>query len=345
MAAGLLAHIPAWAGNWEQSNFEECRVQFSNTQGGTHYPAITLNIPQNISVGDFVSDWISLPFSSTYGFINCDYPVYGTPPSGDNAMMYVRGNKPAAVIADTTVTVKDGYHVFTAAALKAAGLGFIIRWRVGTRLGNVAGDWNSPGSGWPADSPVPSVHGLEFWRLAGVFGYEYQDTPVGGGQSESHVSYRQFHAGLSLSSYAGWLSLRQQAASSYSETVTGSGGVVWTRWHYGASTYVVNYYPHVEVRFLAIGDTPINDFETLPEGIAGGIELVTISPRPDAHYTSPIHFIAGLSIKYAAWGTCTTPSVAVPFALKQSDLPSAPGAVTAPGGTATFNLTLTGYAP
>jgi len=108
-----------------------------------------------------------------------------------------------------------------------------------------------------------------------------------------------------------------------------------------ASTYVVNYYPHVEVRFLTIGDTPINDFETLPEFIVG-VRLVDIFPRPDAHYTSPIYFTTNVNLKYAAWGTCTTPSVAVPFALKQSDLPSAPGAVTAPGGTATFNLTLTG---
>jgi len=83
----------------------------------------------------------------------------------------------------------------------------------------------------------------------------------------------------------------------------------------------------------------INDFEVLPEGV--GHALVDIYPRSDAHYTNSIIFNVNISIKYEAWGTCTTPSVAVPFALKQSDLPSTPGPVTAPGGTRDFNLTLT----
>jgi len=64
--------------------------------------------------------------------------------------MYIRGNKPYSIIADTAIKMKDGYHVFTTAALKNAGLGFIIRWRVADATGVSSGAWRSPENGWPA---------------------------------------------------------------------------------------------------------------------------------------------------------------------------------------------------
>jgi len=232
-------------------------------------------------------------------------------------MMYLRGNKPSSVIADTNVGMKDGYHVFTTAILKNAGLGFIIRWRVVDFTVSSFGAWNSPGPGWPADNPMPSVVGLEYWRLSGGFFSRY-DLVFRSGNTRRSRALRESHQGA-LSSYGAWGG-RKSRASEYWRVDDGN----WSRRYYPAYSYWAGYYPQIQVRYVKIGNVS-QAILNAHQFTVNNLELVDVYPRPDAFYTAPIRFLHNLTVRVAPIGTCTTPSVAegtVHFAVDPASFPN-----------------------
>jgi len=216
-------------------------------------------------------------------------------------MMYLRANKPSSVFADTHVGMKDGYYVFTTSALASYGLGFIIRWRVTDYSKISFGAWNSPGQGWPNDNPIPSVAGLEYWRLSGGF-FGLRRTTYPSGYTQNLPILRGSHQS-SLLSYGSWIA-RKNSASKYKYEKDGN----WSFDYYPAQSYWAGYYPEIEVRYVKIYNTPQAQLDMLRQSI--NVDLVDVYPRPDALYTAPIRFLHNLSIQIAPSATCTTPSVA-----------------------------------
>jgi len=235
--------------------------------------------------------------------------------------MYVRGNKPAQVIADTAVGIKDGYHVFTTPQLQSAGLGYIIRWRTSNFFGTLFGAWNSPGSGWPDDSPIPSVHGVEFWRVSGMF---LRENSAG-----LNVAIPDHLQGLET--YSQWAALKDQALLPFE----GDTGTALPPAH----AYITIYHADVQVRYLMLADAASLASELDPLVQTVNISLLTMYPRPDAVVMPPVNFRHMIAFNMKPWGTCTTPSLIVPLGTLSTTALPAPGPATTPART--FALTFT----
>jgi len=94
----------------------------------------------------------------------CIYVPWGehlNPTSGTEDYLWLEGFKPSGAFVSPDVSSKDGFTVWTTAALDAGGVGIILRWRVrgSNAPGGQNGAWRSPGAGWTVDVP-PSSDGV-----------------------------------------------------------------------------------------------------------------------------------------------------------------------------------------
>jgi len=351
IAAGVLGTNPVWAAWTNQPQCYESNttrainatppppVRRNYVNGGTiNIPMITLGLAPNAVVGEYVSDWISDAYSGgSYYFLNCLLKQdFNALPTGDDSYMYVFGRKGnAGVHADPDVGMKDGYRIFTTPELSNTGLGFIVRWRVASPRNSMCyGAWKSPGNSDFDDDPIISQHGLEFWRVAGGFvrfrwGYIYSS--VGQEESNRYEIYEDYDC---LHNSGRWISEKNSALKwVYIERRIRDIN------YYPAESFVTQYTAQVEVRYVKIKEfPPSHQLNELTSQIS--VPVVAIHPRTDALHQAPIVFLHQVKTVIKPHGTCTTPSLTVPFGGVPESALATPGPAAAPYGNREFNLTL-----
>jgi len=251
----------------------------------------------------------------------------------DDQYMYVFGRKGnAGVHADPDVGMKDGYRIFTTPELSNTGLGFIVRWRVASpRLRGCYGAWKSPGNSDFDDDPVISQHGFEFWRGSGGFvrfRYEYRFA-----DKQESTRY-EIHEQYNCTNGGGWNGKRSSA--SYKVYIERASREI----NYApAESFVAQYTAQVEVRYVKIkAFPPSHQLNELTSQIS--VPVVAIHPRTDALHLTPIVFWHEVKTIIKPHGTCTTPSLTVPFGGVPESALATPGPAAAPWGNKEFNLTL-----
>jgi len=287
-------------------------------------PTVTLNIPGAAAVGDFVSPWYNSPtfFGPHAKGIPHDFEMCVNTNSAKNGgsngadkNVYPVGIKPGAIIAapgNLTVT-DDGmtFRVWTTPQLRdAVGLGYIVRWRTTNTWGET-GDWGTPPAGWSTVTGETAT-GLPFWRVH-VFSQSSAGAVGNPPSQDVQAGTTNTHYFNSLQDWYGYIAPLD-------------------------NRYIRIFYAvEVEVRWVVIAKVSdeLNGFQVTPGTSAA---LVRIQSRPNAQ-TIRTHTLRQLvRAILRPHGTCTTPSVTVPFnTLFASDLPTV-GATT---GTKEFTLNLT----
>jgi len=312
--------------------------------GTINIPMAVLGLVPNTVVGEYVSDWISDAYSGGgYYFLNCLLKQdFNALPTGDDSYMYVFGRKGnAGVHADADVGMKDGYHIFTTPELSNTGLGFIVRWRVASPHSRTCyGAWKNPGNSSFDDDPIISQHGFEFWRVAGGFvrfreEYRYW---FNSGLTEKLSNYTIYDQYDCLNNLGLWLSKKSDALQWVSINQSISSLIRYIDYA-PAESFVTQYTAQVEVRYVKIGEfPPSHQLNELTGQIS--VPVVAIYPRTDALHQAPIVFWHQVKTIIKPHGTCTTPSLTVPFGSVPESALATPGPAAAPYGNREFNLTL-----
>jgi len=234
--------------------------------------------------------------------------------------MIIRGEKPAAVVQDTLVGSKDGFQVFTNPDLQAKGIGYVIRWRVGSEAGNY-GEWRTPAVNWPLDSPSPISAGVMFYRLS----MEWTDCIT--------TLSNKYFAGFS--GYAQWAVERDKYPLGNSN--------FWGGHLPGQqSCWVVWYGPQVEVRYLLLTNAASIWNSQLDPSSTTTVTptLAMFHPRSDATDRHTSYLNQALTIRFLPWATCTTGNVVVPLGTHYpADLPSVGSPSTQPARPFEIKLT------
>jgi len=222
--------------------------------------------------------------------------------------LYWGGVKPTATFAApgiSPVTVEGLTHtVWTTTALQNAGLGYIVRWRVRGVTG--VGQWVTPPSSWGNEWMPPAAAGVDFWR-ANVNRF------VGNNCSQNIPS-------SSLTSLQAWWNVVNSA----------------TEKRYCLGTGV-----DIGIRYVLIkpGSQIVSQLDDLSHSLTIQSQIVKNMPGALNRETVRVIGNSTVNLSIKPWGTCTTPSLTVPFSwILATDFPNQ-GSV---GAYKTFNLTFTG---
>jgi len=238
----------------------------------------------------------------------------GSGSNGADKNLYPVGIKPGAIIAaPNNLTVSDDgmtFRVWTNPQLRDSfGLGYIVRWRTSNTWGDT-GNWGTPPSNWSTVTGETAT-GLPFWRV-----HVFSESSAGAINDSQDVQ-----AGSTNTHY--FNSLQD--------------------WYTYINRAVMNdrmirlfYAVEVGVRWVVIGK-PAQTLDATTGNVAD-VTLVQIQSRPNAQAMRTHSLNQSIKVTLAPHGTCTTPSLTVPFnTLFASDLPTV-GATT---GTKEFTLNLT----
>jgi len=298
----------------------------STAEGNTikSLPTATLAVPGAAGVGDFVGGWYTSP--SFYGqhstkltpvdFEMC-VSVNSARNGGSNGAdknLYPVGIKPGAIIAapNNLIVSDDGmtFRVWTTPQLRDSfGLGYIVRWRTSNTWGET-GSWGTPPAAWGTVTGETAT-GLPFWRV-----HVFSESSAGAINNSQDVQ-----AGATNTHY--FNSLQD--------------------WYTYINRAVMNdrmirlfYAVEVEVRWVVIGK--VSQPLDASAGGSANVTLVQIQSRPNAQAMRTHTLSQSINVKLAPHGTCTTPSVTVPFnTLFASDLPT----VGSTAGTKEFTFEFT----
>jgi len=257
--------------------------------------------------GSFLGDWWTLNYTNPYRACITGVDGGGVGPTYN---MYVGADKPAATFpAPGIAPVVDGglsYTVFTTDALQAVGLGYLVRMRIRTRNNNL-GQWVTPPADWGTGWMPPATAGLPFYWFQ-MNRFSTSDNRCGGMTMPNMNSLQDW-----------WDAVNSSPEKRYCMSLGVRAGV----------------------RYVLIKpvDQIAQQLDPLSHTVSVQNEIVR--GRPGIGIPSSqrliINHTVNLTIK--PLGTCTTPSVVVPFGIVlASGLPPAPGPISA--STKTFDLVL-----
>jgi len=292
----------------------------STAEGNTTklLPAATLVVPGAAEAGDFVGPWYTSPsFLGQHSikltpvdFEMC-VSVNSARNGGSNGAdknLYPVGIKPGTIIAapgNRTVT-DDGmtFRVWTTPQLRDSfGLGYIVRWRTSNTWGET-GNWGTPPAAWGTVTGETAT-GLPFWRV-----HVFSESSAGAVNGSQDVQ-----AGSTNTHY--FNSLQD--------------------WYTYINRAVMNdrmirlfYAVEVQVRWVVIGKAS----QQLNESTGSAdVTLVQIQSRPNAQAMRTHTLNQHINVRLAPHGTCTTPSLTVPFGRLDANDLSAVGPAATPAQT------------
>jgi len=232
---------------------------------------------------------------------------------GPSYNLYIGGVKPAATFPAPGINpiTENGltHTVFTTNALQAVGLGYIVRWRAsGT---GINGQWVTPPANWGTEWMPPPTAGIPFYRA------RTRRFPPGNNTLATCLSQNLLPPMNNLQDW--WNTVNSSSEKRYCLTMQATASL----------------------RYVLIKPANQIAHQLDPLSHTVTIQSEILKARPGAVNQNTKRWIVphtvNLTIK--PWGTCTTPSVTVPFgSMYPGDLPSAPGPVAA--SSRTFNLVL-----